>query len=150
MYTDALMHHSIIPSLITICIVVLLVSTRTSHNCVHVKVSMSGSPNQDYYFNADSRSSLEQSPVMKTEIAEPKATQCKTTVTESEFTKSKCTESMAAESKVVCSTSEDPMVTGIKKKIVRIHKITKNRAFLINLNVYIPFWLFVLKHEKNT
>ena len=106
-------------------------NTLTSHSCVHVKVSMSASSNQDYYYNADSRSSLEQSPVIKTEIAEPKITQYKTTVTESEFTKSKCTESMAAESKVMCSTSEDPMITEIKKKIVRIHKITKNSAILI-------------------
>ena len=92
---------------------------------------MSASSNQDYYYNADSGSSLEQSPVIKTEIAEPKATQSKTTVTESEFTKSKCTESMTAESKVVCSASEDPMIMEINKQMIRIHKITKNSAILI-------------------
>ena len=55
---------------------------------------MSTSSNPD---DTDSISSLEQSPVNKTDIAEPKATQCKPTVTESEFANSDCTESTAAE-----------------------------------------------------
>lgn len=76
---------------------VLLVSIFTSHNCLCVKVPMSTSSDPNHYHDADSKSSLEQSPVIKTDITEPN------TPIESELAKFACTESTAAESKVVFS-----------------------------------------------